>query len=426
MSTTTTATADFNKVSKSKAIIMYIIVSLFLVFEMGVQVSPSVMAPQLMESLNIGALGLGIMSGCYFYTYTSMQIPSGILFDRFNPRKIITLAIITCAIGCMILSAANSFWFACAARLLMGLGSAFAFVSVLVVTSDLFPARFFATMTGVTQTLAAVGAMSGQLPTHFLVELLGWRHTLLAFGITGLVLAILVFFILRYSRDKQILGSKQKQPRLLTNLKKLVTKKQTWFIALYACLTWAPMSGFTSLWGVPFLTHVQNLSAGEAAFICSLMWVGAAAISPLSGYIATRYNCTRACLTVATAVGVFSFAGIIYLPIHNMITLGTLLFLAGAACSGQGLSFALAKNNHPRRLSATAIAFNNMAVVISGALFQPFIGWMLHVTPGSVSTQYKFAISIILLAYIVAFITGWKLIKVVKPFEEEFMSCKNN
>ncbi len=115
-----------------KALTIYIAVSLFLFFEMAVQVSPSVMAQDLMHDLNISALSLGIMSSVYFYTYTAMQIPSGLLFDRYNPGKIIFLAIMVCAIGSLLFGYANSFYLACAARLLMSVGSAFAFVSVLV------------------------------------------------------------------------------------------------------------------------------------------------------------------------------------------------------------------------------------------------------------------------------------------------------
>ena len=68
-------------INTSKAIMLYVLVVLFLVFEMGVQVSPSIMTNQLMHDLHIGTFGLGLMSGLYFYTYAAMQIPSGLLYD---------------------------------------------------------------------------------------------------------------------------------------------------------------------------------------------------------------------------------------------------------------------------------------------------------------------------------------------------------
>src|SRR6478752_2079582 len=139
-----------NTISNGKAIFLYSLVSFFLFFEMAIQVSPSVMAPELMNDLNIGTFGLGIMSGIYFYTYTAMQIPSGMLFDQHNPRTIITLSILTCVIGTLLFALSQNIYMGCLARLLMGSGSAFAFVSVLVVTADLFKSRYFATITGIT------------------------------------------------------------------------------------------------------------------------------------------------------------------------------------------------------------------------------------------------------------------------------------
>src|SRR3990167_1541026 len=152
--------------SVKKSLTLYFIASAFLIFEMAVQVSPSVMTTQLMQHLQMSVFGLGIMSGCYFYSYTAMQIPSGILLDRFNPRFVMVSAILTCVLGCVLLGSASTMLMACFARLLMGFGSAFAFVSVLVVTAGLFSSRHFAVMTGMTQMLAALGAMSGQLPVH--------------------------------------------------------------------------------------------------------------------------------------------------------------------------------------------------------------------------------------------------------------------
>ncbi len=99
---------DNNKISNSKAILLYGVVSFFLFFEMAIQVSPSVMSSQLMNDLHMGSFGLGIMSSVYFYSYTAMQLPSGLLFDRYNPRIIITLSILVCALGTLLFAIANN------------------------------------------------------------------------------------------------------------------------------------------------------------------------------------------------------------------------------------------------------------------------------------------------------------------------------
>lgn len=236
---------SLHPLSMGKALIMYFVVSLFLFFEMAVQVSPSIMSTQLMHSLSIGTFGLGIMSGGYFYSYTLMQIPSGIFLDRFNPRYVIVISVLVCTLGCLLLGLANNFILACLARLLMGFGSAFAFVSVLVVTANLFQEKYFATMTGITQMLAAFGAMSGQLPVHFLVDNMGWRKTIFLFVAIGLLIAIGIYYVLRYERQTLDVSKKPPPQYFFADFKRIIMSRQTWFLAAYACLGWAPMSGFT-------------------------------------------------------------------------------------------------------------------------------------------------------------------------------------
>lgn len=400
-----------NTVSKSKAIILYCLVSFFLFFEMAVQVSPSVMATQLMHDLDMTTFGLGVMSGVYFYTYTAMQIPSGLLFDRYNPRIIIVLSILACAFGTLFFALANNIYLASFARMIMGLGSAFAFVSVLVVTADLFKSKYFATMTGITQMLAALGAMTGQMPISALTINIGWRNTLYVLFLIGMVLAGIVWKVMRYEKHS-IAHAVVDGTQLTAKLKKIITSRQSWYIAIYACLLWTPMSSFASLWGVPFLKTVYHLDANSAAFLCSLTWLGLALASPILGMIATYVQNNRLPLAISALIGAISFGLILFYDFSPFI-LGILLLLMGAACAGQALSFTVVKENYAATERATAIAFNNMAVVISGALFQPLIGKLIELGQHGLDNElhFKYSLSVILFCYLIGFIIALFLIK---------------
>jgi MFS family permease len=397
-----------------KALLLYGIVSLFLFFEMAVQVSPSVMSGQLMHDLNLGAFSLGIMSGVYFYSYTAMQIPSGFLFDKYNPRLVITFSIIVCVLGTILFANAQNVYMGSFARLLMGSGSAFAFVAVLVVTADLFKAKYFATMTGITQMLAAFGAMAGQLPISILLEQIGWRHTLLVLALIGSILAVLVWKLLKYERKNLTVVAHTAVPTR-SRLKKILAQPQTWYIALYACLLWVPMSSVASLWGVPFLTNVDHIDPTSAAFLCSLMWLGLALASPLLGIISTALGKRVSPLAISALIGAIAFG--LFLEFNfSPLVLGILLFFSGVACSGQALSFTLVKENNANEVKATALAFNNMAVVISGAFFQPLIGKLIDAGQTSVpgvyaAASFKNGMLIVLFAYVIAFAVATFLIK---------------
>jgi MFS family permease len=402
-----------NSLSFFKAISIYTIVSLFLFFEMALQVSPSVMATQLMHDLDMTAFGLGIMSGVYFYTYTAMQIPSGFLLDRFSPRIIISLALLTCSIGAMLFSFIDNIFWGSLARLLMGCGSAFGFVSVLVVTADLFESKYFATLSGITQTVVGLGAMSGQIPIGILISHIGWRHTMLVLSAIGLTLAVLVWCFVKYKSHKQQQGYANSNVK--ADLKKVMSNPQTWYIALYACLLWAPIAGFASLWGVPFLTSVDHFSVTQAAIMCACMWSGLAVASPLLGMVSTALNRRVLPLAFVALVGAVAFTLIIEFS-FSLWVVGILMFLAGAACSGQSLSYVVVKENNPIAIKGTAIAFNNMAGVVSGAIFQPLIGKLISTgaMAGVViynANDFKHGLSILVCAYVLAFLIAVFFVK---------------
>lgn len=402
---------DVQKLTKGKAILSYIIVALFLFFEMGVQVSPSVMTNELMSDLHMGLLGLGLMSGFYFYTYTLMQIPSGMLFDRYRPRYVITISIVICSLGCLAFSAATNIYLGSLARMLMGFGSAFAFVAVLVVTADLFSSRYFAFITGITQMLAAFGAMSGQMPLSFAVERFGWRHTMIILAFIGFSLAVFVWLVLNY--EKEVLSTASaKQKTVEYRFRNILLNKQTWFIALYACFLWAPMSGFASLWGVPFLQKVYHLSHASAALVCSMMWFGLAAASPLLGWLSTNYASRVWPLALSSLLGAIFFAILLTFHFSVLSLLMVIVFICGAACSGQALSFTVIKEINAPQQRGAAIAFNNMAVVISGAIFQPLLGRLLQfqcienneTLRLCEAHHYRVSMLLILSVYIIAFV----------------------
>ncbi|MCW5588104.1 MAG: MFS transporter [Legionellales bacterium] len=407
-----------NGISKNKAIAIYIVVSLFLAFEMAVQVSPSVMAANLMQSLGISAFELGVMSSAYFYSYTSMQIPSGLLFDRFNALTIIVSAVVVCSVGSILFGCVSNFYFGCFARILMGAGSAFAFVSVLVMASKLFESKWFPVLTGITQMLAAFGAMSGQLPISIMVSQTGWRNTMFILGAVGIGLALIISFILRgvdADKTKAELDTKASSTPIRNSLKLIILNPQTWFIGLYACLLWSPMSGFASLWGVPYLEKFDGLTRNSAALYCSMMWLGLAIASPLLGLLSASVKNKVFPLILSSLVGVVSFGVLIEIHLHG-IYLIIVLLLSGAACSGQALSFFLVERNNSKKVRATAIAFNNMAVVTSGAIFQPLIGAFISCFGKEAFSSYsifdfKRGLLLILGAYFISFLLSLFAIK---------------
>lgn len=409
-----------------KHIFIFVLTASFLFYEMAVQVSPGIMTHQLMRDLGISAYGLGIMSGFYFYTYTLMQIPAGLIFDRFHVRHVIVLPLLVCALGAYLFSLTLDIYLGSFARLAMGAGSAFAFIGVLVVAGDIFPKRYFGMLAGCTQLLAAFGAIAGQMPLVTLIQEHGWRNAMDLLSLIGLCLAAMIWVFVRYKADPATYPDRQFTLR--ESFTHIARNPQTWVTALYAFCMWAPMAGFASLWGVPFLESRFHLTPTAAAEANACMWLGIAIGSPIIGFVSDAIRKRRVLLFCCALVGLVSFSCLLLIPHLALPAIASLLLVAGAACAGQALSFAVVRENNCDENLAAAIGFNNMAVVISGAVFQPLIGKLItwHNFSRDVSqyhyqpSDYWLGLVIIIAAYAVATLTTLLLLR--EPLQETVSS----
>lgn len=367
-----------HKHEKFFSVIIYILASLFLFYEMALQVSPSIMTSELMLEFNLNSNSLGVMAAFYFYSYTLMQIPSGLLYDRFGPRKLIALAIIICAAGSIFFGTTHSIQMLSLGRFLMGIGSSAAFIGVLIIAARWFHPKHFAFLVGIAQMLAALGAMGGSFPLAKMVNIAGWRYTIEILGFSGFVLALLVIWIVRdYPKDHPHTQPDHYPLGLWKSLMELFSEKQIWPIAFYAFLVWAPITIIAALWGVPYLMTRYNLLKFHASLSISMIWLGLIIASPLLGWVSDKLKRRKSLLVCSSIIGVITTSFLIF-STHIHFGLTYIIFLLlGIASSGQILSFALIKENVRPLITATAVGFNNMAVVLGGALFQPLVGWMI-------------------------------------------------
>lgn len=404
-----------------RGIVVYSLAAAFLCYEMALQVSPSVMTAQLMRDLTVDAAGLGVISGFYFYSYTLMQIPAGLLFDRYSTRWLTTISLLVCAAGATFFGMADSVVMASLGRFFMGLGSAFAFIGVLVVATRWFPLRYFAFLVGIAQFLAAMGAMGGEAPLATAVNTYGWRQTITWLAFVGGLLAIIILAMVHHKPDgHQHASEKSKAFGVRRSLSTVLGNTQTWWLGLYAFACWAPITAFASLWGVPYLMARYDVSNTLASTAMAMVWIGLGIASPLLGWYSDRLGRRTGLLNFCAAVGVIAAVAILYLPKMPFALCFVCLFGFGVATAGQILSFAVVRDINRPEVSATAIGVNNMAVVAGGALFQPLVGYLLRLnwqgemvnnTPVYSVENYSVALLVVPLCFFISYVAGRFLIR---------------
>ncbi|MBL4647693.1 MAG: MFS transporter [Gammaproteobacteria bacterium] len=364
----------------SYAWIVWAVAALFYSYEFFLRISPGVMTSELMHTFLVDATTLGVLSGFYYYAYASMQIPVGILLDRFGIKRLLSIAVLFVTLGCVLFSTAQQLWVAELGRVLMGLGSAFSFIGCLKLISNWFDAKKLAMVIGLTNTLGVMGAINGEAPLALLVDNIGWRQVMFVAAIVGIVIVALVS-VLIYDRPPSPLANlrqdKTQPQHFWDGIVNVIKSRRTWLVAIVGGLMVAPVSAFTELWSVPFLQLEHHVAKPQAALLASLMFVGIAVGGPVHGLISGRLGRRKPVIWLGALGALLCLSSIIYLPINNIIVLTGLLFLFGFFTSSMLLCFAINTEFQPSWATGVTVGFTNMLVMLGGTLFQPLVGYLL-------------------------------------------------
>lgn len=410
---------------KFTAYVVFLLAATFYLYEFVLQVAPGVMAESMMKTFGVSAAGFGIISACYFYAYAPMQLPAGLLFDRYGPRRLMTCALILCAVGSFFFAATDSIYTAALGRFMIGIASAFSFIGVLVLISRWFPPYKFALLAGIAQSMSSVGAIFGEMPLAGLVHLVGWRNASFVLALIGLALAMLVWFVIRdYPHQTMQTPPKRQMKDEWKRLLSIWKHSYTWIVGAYAFSVWTPIAVFAALWGVPYLQQKFQISVFQASGLCTMIWVGIGIGSPLLGWLSDRLECRRFSLITSSTLGFGATLTLLYWPDISMLSMYFVLFVFGLGAGGQSLSFAVVTDNNPAELVGTASGFNNLSVLLGGAIFQPIVGLILkHTSDGAIVnglhvytvSNYNTALVILPLCYFMSLIIAIFFLKESHP-----------
>lgn len=368
------------------AIFIWFLAILFFFYEFFIRIVPATISENIIADMGITPEQFSIIGSAYYITYSMMQFPVGILYDRYGVRLFLTFACGICTIGVFGFAFADNFISGVISRLLIGFGSSFGFISLLILALNWFPQRYFAFLAGLGQMLGAVGPLLAGAPVAFLMHLLNnnWRLIFEGIGIFGMILTLLILVFVRTkpkSDQEEVIYLKKETP-LSQRLKKLLKIPQVWITMLYAGSIYVTMPLLGAYWGTLYL-QVRGYSKASAALMISMIWIGLALGSPIIGRLSDRFHRRKPFLMCTSFLGIITSLLILYLPIENRLILSSLFILIGVSASGQSLSFATITDNVPDELRATAIGANNSLVMLFGAIFPPLVTWIMQEEAGS-------------------------------------------
>ena len=121
--------------------------------------APAGIAQDLAVSFQTTAASLGVLAATYFYVYTVMQVPTGILVDTLGPRRILLLGAIVACAGSILFGLAPSMQVALVGRTLVGLGVSVTFIAMLKIIAVWFDEKHFATLTSMQMPVSNLGSV---------------------------------------------------------------------------------------------------------------------------------------------------------------------------------------------------------------------------------------------------------------------------
>jgi sugar phosphate permease len=412
-----------------KAGLVWGLATLFYFYDNLLQVAPSAMKSELFSAFVASDEAFGSLSAYCLYAYGLMQIPAGLLVDKYGPRRLLTIACLLCALGSLLFGGAQTLFIAKIARLCIGVGAAFAVVCCLKIASIWFKPRYFSLLTGIMVTVGMLGAVFSLSTVGYLVTVFGWREVLIYGGAVGVGLSILIWFMVsdRSSNNNTMaqatsVDTLSAASSMLGTLKEMgqdlwavMHNARAWLIAAYAGLMFVPTLAFGGLWGIPFMQEVHGLDRTEAGISISLIYIGWMFGAPLSGWLAEKFNARQQLMLFANLCTLIVCSALIYCDHLSVPTIQVLLFLTGFFSSGFILAFSAIRETCAPHLAGTAGGFTNALNTFGGALAQPLIGYALDCS----NRQYQIALTVLPVCLVFSIMALWAGTRKTRPITIE-------
>ncbi len=171
---------------------------------MSQRTAPGLISDELMKEFKVAASTIGLLASIQFLAYAGLQIPIGILSDRFGPNFFLVIGTILNGLGTVIYSLALNEHILLLARLLAGMGDATIWVNLVLILSQWFKAQEFIGLLGFAGMAGSLGFLMATVPFSTWIALSGWRVPFFTVGIILILTGFLLYYVL-VQKPKQIL-----------------------------------------------------------------------------------------------------------------------------------------------------------------------------------------------------------------------------
>ncbi len=343
------------------------------------------------DRFGISAAQLSIFTMLQLLIYTAMQIPVGLLLDRFGSRRVMLTGLVTLTAAQSLFAVADTYGVALLARVFVGMGDAMIFVCVLRLVNTWFAPRRIPLVTQMTGVLGQLGGIIAAVPMTLALRELGWTKAYLLAAAIGIVLLVA---LLAFVRDSPLERSASGPPMSMTTIRRGLgdswahpgTRLGLWthFTTQFSATT------LGLLWGYPFFVRGENLSPGQAGALLTILVVAVMAAGPVLAWFITRHPWHRSTLVLGIIITIVVMWTIVLMwrgdaPFGLLVLLMIAVGVGGPASM---IGFDFGRSFNPSHRMGAAIGIINQGGFFASLVLVIAIGVILDWrTPGS-STAY--------------------------------------
>jgi predicted MFS family arabinose efflux permease len=372
----------------------------------------AVISPDLTSALGLSSSSLGLLTSVYFMAFALMQLPVGMLLDRFGPRRIEPILLSVAACGALVFAASDTLVGLGIGRALIGAGVSVCLMAPLKAIATWYPVERHASLSSWIMVAGGVGALMATSPVEAALGFMSWRVVFVVLAGATFGAALLIFV-----KVPDTPASSQR-PGLKTQwsgVQSVFRHARFWWIAPLSAVAMGSFMAIQGLWSVPWMIDVEGYSRGEAARHLLLM-----NCAILGGYFVLGTMTTRLRRRGIDAQHWYGLGfGL------SAVGLGTIVagapfsyaqwIVYGLGTSVNVLGFAVLNQGFPRQLAARANTALNLFMFGSSFAMQWGIGLVVDAAQTSLDLDraggLRVAFAIVLAAYVLAFswfAYGWR------------------
>jgi MFS family permease len=363
----------------------------------------ALISTRLVSDLGLGAADLGFLTSVYFLTFAAMQLPLGILLDRYGPRRVQSALLLVAAAGAALFGMAHGFWLLVLARGLIGLGVAGALIAGLKAIVFWFPKERIPLVNGFYVMLGALGAVTATAPAELLLAWTDWRglFTLLAILTAGCAFGIFV-----------VVPDAQKTPAQrtigFTGLKIVFRDPRFWRLAPISATCIGTAWALQGLWAAPFMADVERLPHSAIVDHLFVMAVALSLGALLLGVCSDRLRRDFSPKIILATTGAAFVSAEILLIARAPIPSFALWAVIASVGAATVLSYAILAEYYPKEIAGQANAALNLFHIGGAFVFQSAFGLILEEWPSNGGhyplAAYETALGLLITIQIVALV----------------------